>query len=89
MAENAKSRAIDAGIAEMNGREALAWGNRMLAVGEWKDVLPESDLGNDYDWTTPANLEGGGLTFQKGLAIDLTRTESTVLKPATWTRKKG
>jgi len=93
MAESAREKAIDAGISEMNGREALTWGNNMLADGGWTaDALPadtnlNTGAGTDYAWDagdpTPA---GGTLTFQTGSAIPLTRTASTGTQPAVWTR---
>lgn len=91
MAESAREKAIDAGISEMNGREALTWGNNMLAVGGWAaDALPtDTDLnngGSDYVWTAGPTTSGGTLTFQTGTAVVLTRAVSTDIQPAAWSR---
>jgi prepilin-type N-terminal cleavage/methylation domain-containing protein len=97
MAENAKDRAIDAGIAEMNGREALTWGNQMIATGGYKNdeatfALIEPDLnngGDDYEWTSGPDVGGGTLAFQEATGVKLTRIQSNRTQPAIWTRKKG
>ena len=93
MAASARDKAIDAGVSEMNGREALTWGNNMLADGGWTaDALPaDTNLntggGTDYAWSgTDPTPAGGTLTFQTGSAIPLTRTPSTGTQPAVWTR---
>ena len=93
MAASARDKAIDAGVSEMNGREALTWGNNMLADGGWTaDALPadtnlNTGTGTDYAWSgTDPTTAGGTLTFQTGSAIALTRTASTATQPAVWTR---
>lgn len=56
--EDAKNRAIDAGIAELNGREKLMWARFLLADGGIDDgILFDSmilgeyyDLGEHYKW---------------------------------------
>lgn len=92
MAANARNKAIDAGVSEMNGREALTWGNNMLAVGGWAaDALPvdtnlNTGTATDYTWTVVPTVAGGTLQFQGGTATALTRTASTATQPATWRR---
>ena len=95
MAENARNKAIDAGVSEMNGREALTWGNNMLKVGGWTaDQLPTniglnaSATASDYVWTVPPSTTTpfGSLQFQLNTATALTRTPSTAIQPATWSR---
>ena len=98
---NAKDRAIDAAVSELNGRENLEWANVKISSGGW---LADSDvfdtlnvtaegpypLGGDYAWTTvPFNGVGGGggtLSFQNGTGVPLSRTDSENLQPALWTR---
>ena len=98
MADNAKARAIDAGIAELNGREALAWGQEMLSTAGWTSssvtaiqtaVGKESGaLGPDYVLTVNVNTTAGTIQFQgyPTVALDLTRTVSTSTGPATWSK---
>lgn len=91
MADNARSRAIDAAVSELNGREALNWGNRMLSdTGIGADALPSStELGDNYDWgETDPTVTGGTLSFDGGTGVVLTRTAPTDLEsgPAVWTR---
>ncbi len=52
----AEKRALDAGIAELNGREALAWGKEMLATSGTpvdatiRTEVNANELGDDYGW---------------------------------------
>jgi len=79
--ENAKDRAVDAGISELNGRENLTWANVKIDSGGWTDdialfALIDKDLGTDYKWVggpppaAPA-ITGGELQFQPpgGVAV--------------------
>ncbi|MDD2391034.1 MAG: prepilin-type N-terminal cleavage/methylation domain-containing protein [Desulfobacterales bacterium] len=49
----AKDRAIDAGIAELNSREALVWGKAKLSTATWADGLTDATI--DGALMTPAN----------------------------------
>ena len=96
---NAKERAIDAAISELNGRESLTWADQKISVSGyepatgdnrvWTRIAPGGtiDLGNDYKWPlgNPTQAAGGTLGF-KGAEVALTRTPSTVSTPATWSR---
>lgn len=96
---NAKERAIDAAISELNGRESLTWADQKISASGydpttgdnrvWGKVAPGGviDLGNDYTWPlgNPAQATGGTLDF-KGNQVALTRNPSTVSTPGTWER---
>ena len=95
---NAKERAIDAAISELNGRESLTWADQKISASGydpttgdtdvWTRVAPAGtiNLGIDYTWTAnPAQGAGGELNF-KGTAVTLVRTPSDVSTPGTWTR---
>ena len=91
---SAKERAIDAAVAELNGRESLIWADVKISGTGFADdssVLNhadyDTDLGGDYPWDTgdAPDAAGGTLTF-KGKSITLTRTESGNTKPAVWKR---
>ena len=99
MADNAKDRALDAGIAELNGREALAWGQQMLATAGYtssSEALIQTAVGTDlnqgsgtdYTLTVNVNTIAGTMQFQgyPAVALPLTRTVSTSTAPATWSR---
>ena len=91
--ESARQRAIDAGIAELNGRETLTWSNEKISISGWiSDVKTfgqvDKFLGNEYEWdpADPADQSGGILTFKDSASVPLSRTESTVEHPGSWER---
>ena len=89
--QNAKARAIDAAISELNGRENLAWakakisGTSYLAssafgAAVWTDMTTGGtiDLGSDYVWGTgDPKTTGGSLAFKNGTPVALTRALPT------------
>ena len=97
--QNAKERAIDAAISELNGRESLTWADQKISASGYDPTTGDTDvwtrlndpvaidLGDDYTWTggAPAQATGGELTF-KGEPATLTRTPSDVSTPGTWKR---
>ena len=96
---NAKERAIDAAISELNGRESLTWADQKISASGydpgtgdnavWARVAPGGtiDLGDDYTWGVgdPQQGTGGTLDF-KGTSVALNRTASDVSTPGTWAR---
>jgi prepilin-type N-terminal cleavage/methylation domain-containing protein len=94
--ENAKQRAIDAGISELNGRENLAWANIKISPnppGTDADmdstILNDTtnystNLGTDYVWTTAPGAGGGTLSFKNGTGVTLTRQAATLTSPGNW-----
>ncbi len=98
---NAKQKALDAAISELNGRESLVWADHKIstegyegdnAVGGFAGGSHTSapsvtyDLGSDYTWTTAANATGGVLEF-KNEPVTLDRAPSTTGQPAVWSRQ--
>lgn len=86
---SAEARALDAGIAELNGRESLSWANQMLSTsGSPVDATVfaavSTDLGSDYSWTVGPAIGGGTLQFNSGATVALTRTASTTTSPGVW-----
>jgi prepilin-type N-terminal cleavage/methylation domain-containing protein len=100
--QNARSRAFDAAVSELNGRESLIWADIKISKTGYTDdsvvrgVLnarpPEASagvgpwLGDDYVWTADAKIGDNPLTFKKTTTLTLTRTTSTSTGPATWRR---
>ena len=84
LTEAAKERAIDAAIAELNGREALAWGKAILdGIGGETDIdnfivdlVDAANLGDDYEWDDGPTSAGGTLIF-KGATQKLDRTKQS------------
>ena len=96
--KNAKLRAVDAAVSELNGRESLTWADvkisstgYLTATGDgviWtrlKDGDPHIDLGTDYIWLS-SDETGGTFTF-KGEDFSASRTASTRSTPGTWRRQ--
>jgi prepilin-type N-terminal cleavage/methylation domain-containing protein len=88
--QNAKERAIDSGISELNGRESLVWADTKVSATGWQDDVTlfatlDTSLGAaHYTWVVGPTAGGGSLSFQSGNPINLIRTPSTAFSPATW-----
>ena len=88
---NAQVRALEIGVAELNGRESLVWANVKLSNSGWLNDFPQvwdrvdRDLGGDYKWIGVPNPSGGKLSFDSQ-AEDLSRDASTSMRPANWSR---
>ena len=91
---SAKKRAVDAAVAELNGRESLVWADAKISYTGWShDLLvwqrmsgDNTILGEHYNWTVAADEGGGTLSFKGGDAISMTRTSSNANNPASWSR---
>jgi prepilin-type N-terminal cleavage/methylation domain-containing protein len=96
--QNAKKRALDAAISELNGRESLAWADRKIsasgydpATGDAAVWLKVNDpapiyLGDEYTWSSAPLRDGGAELKFKGEPATLVRTPSEIHTPATWKR---
>lgn len=97
---NAKNRAIDAAIAELNGRESLTWADIKISrtgyvndQGVWDAVRKGAtwpDLGVDYSFSgtvTPGSDSTVSLTFKQGTAVSVKRSASAIDKPGQWARQ--
>ena len=89
--QHAKDKAIDASIAELNGRETLTWANSKVSVDGWPgdailfDGL-DTDLGSVYIWSNGPTMTGGEVRFETGPPVRLNRSGSTASSPANWSR---
>ena len=95
----ATDRAIDAAVSELNGREAIIWGqvkttgtSYMKATGNndvWGLMLNDPTksfpyLGAEYEWSVVPDQSGGSLRFKGGSVFTLSRSPSTIAIPARW-----
>ena len=96
---NAKDRAIDAAISELNGRESLVWADHKISASGWTgdDRIFTSgapgansvdyNLGDDYVWSGARAATGTSkLSFKGGAAVDIVRSRSATDRPAVWKR---
>jgi len=88
---NARQRAIDAGISELNGRESLTWADQKISITGYStdanlQTAVNYTLGGDYTWSAGPNAGGGTLVFRNTTSVPLTRTPSTGSEPGTWRR---
>ena len=97
---NARDRAIDAGISELNGRESLVWADHKISRSGWIDdnkILTggvasdpdgvDYDLGTDYAWSGGQNATGESfISFKGGPIVSITRSPSQNDRPATWSK---
>ena len=91
---NAKDRAVDAAISELNGRESLTWADHKISTAGYAgdgalncaggDPCVDYDLGGDYSLADPPPAVVD-IEF-KGTIVNLTRTPSTTGQPAVWRR---
>ncbi|MGD8962096.1 MAG: prepilin-type N-terminal cleavage/methylation domain-containing protein [Desulfobacterales bacterium] len=89
--DSARQKAIDAGIAELNGRETLTWSNQKIGDSYQDDAvlftLVDTHLGVDYTWSGPGpDASGGTLIFRQSAAVTLVRSTSTTVTPGSWSR---
>ena len=87
---SAKERAIDAAVAELNGRESLTWADIKISGTGFSDdatVMDRMDtlLGDSYSWFVGASAAGGTLEF-KGVQFPVSRSISDNTHPAVWKR---
>jgi prepilin-type N-terminal cleavage/methylation domain-containing protein len=89
---SAKQKAIDAGIAELNGRETLTWSNLKISESGYQDDtqlfgMMDTSLGEDYSWDGAGPNSGGGtLIFRLDTPVPVSRVGSTNEFPAKWSR---
>ena len=83
--ENAQIKALDAGVSELNGREAMTWGDSLLSDGGYTDddaivAAMEYELGADYtgESATMTTLGFGTASYT------MARTDSSATAPAVW-----
>jgi prepilin-type N-terminal cleavage/methylation domain-containing protein len=91
LGSNAKIKAFEAAVSELNGREKLVWLDTKNSSIGWIDDATlfakiDYDLGSSYQWKSSAEIDGGKLYFQNEEA-KLDRSPSTAISPARWKMK--
>ena len=89
--ENSRLRAIDLGVAELNGRETLTWALVKLSDSGYTNdgqiwPLMDTNIGADYDWTAAPLSTGGTLRFKMDTSATLVRSVSNIETPGKWRR---
>ena len=93
---NAKIRAVDAAVSELNGRESLTWADVKISPSGYNVTTGDNtvwgaldtDLGSDYSWTAGPNQNSGVSTFDfKGESFTVSRRASTRSTPGIWVRQ--
>jgi prepilin-type N-terminal cleavage/methylation domain-containing protein len=89
--DNARERAVDAAVAELNGRESLTWADIKISEDGWDADgtvfgAMDYDLGGDYTWATGPNASGTSTFTFRNQDVTVSRTVSTTEKPAVWRR---
>jgi prepilin-type N-terminal cleavage/methylation domain-containing protein len=99
--QNARNRAIDAGISELNGRESLVWADAKISTSIFADdaaidtsvrarmsynLNPPGAPTPDYSWTAGPDATSGTLTFKGGAPVALTRNPAALNQPGSWRR---
>jgi prepilin-type N-terminal cleavage/methylation domain-containing protein len=87
---NAKQRAFDAAVSELNGRESLTWANVKISTANVSGGMDavvyarlDTNLGEDYVWQGSPGASGGTVDF-KGVVKSLDRTGATLTEPGSW-----
>ncbi len=85
---NAKIKAFETAVSELNTREYLVWVDIKNSGIGWIDdealfAQIGYDLGSDYHWKSNAEIDGGKLFF-KNKMVKLDRNPSTGISPGRW-----
>ena len=89
--ENARSRAFDNGLRELNALESLTWADQKTSEsGFISDAKTfgsiNFDIGDDFKWNTGDPTLTGGTMLFKGDSFTLSRIVSNTKTPAIWRR---
>jgi len=90
---NAKQKAIDTVVSEINARESLTWANHKLSTSGFVDdaiIFGEINFNFDpnYTWNPGNPTASGGILNFKGESFTLSRTASSYLDHAVWNRRE-
>ena len=88
---NAKQKAIDTVVSEINARESLTWANHKISASGFVDdatIFGEINFDFDpsYTWNSGNPTVSGEILNFKGESFSLSRNASSYLDPAVWRR---
>jgi len=88
---NARIRAFDNGVKELNALEGLTWADHKISVSGYISDAKifgsiNYEIGEDYTWNTGDPLATGGTMVFKGDSFSLSRIVSNTQTPAIWKR---
>jgi prepilin-type N-terminal cleavage/methylation domain-containing protein len=89
---NAKQKAVDTVVSEINARESLTWANHKISTsGFVSDAKIFGELNFNFDpnytWNPGNPTASGGILKFKGESFTLSRTASSYLNSAVWNRR--
>ena len=89
---NAKQKAVDTVVSEINARESLTWANHKISTsGFVSDAKIFGELNFNFDpnytWKPGNPTASGGILNFKGESFTLSRTASSYLNSAVWNRR--
>lgn len=89
---NAKQKAVDTVVSEINARESLTWANHKISTSGF--VSDEKIFGEinfnfepSYTWNPGNPTASGGILNFKRESFTLSRSASSYLEPASWNRR--
>ena len=87
--ENARRKAFNTLISELNGREMLTWADAKISPNGFEsdaNIFGEIDYTVDpsFIWNTGDPKLSGGIVSFKGKSFTLSRTASNTKQPAVW-----
>ncbi|CAB1061462.1 hypothetical protein D1BOALGB6SA_6235 [Olavius sp. associated proteobacterium Delta 1] len=90
---NAKIRAVEAAVSELNGRESLTWADIKISTSGYDETDGDNDvwanldqdLGSGYQWVGTVSQDSASSFSFKGESFSVSRNPSTRGRPATWT----
>ena len=90
---NAKQKAVDTVVSEINARESLTWANHKISTsGFVSDAKIFGELNFNFDpnytWNPGNPTASGGILNFKGESFTLSRTASSYLDHAVWNRRE-
>lgn len=91
---DAADKAVDAAIAELNGRESLYWGKAKLDGSSTTDAeidawVTDADNGYDRDLGDDFTVADDTITFKDGTEVAVERSAATLESPARWSRDES
>ena len=89
---NAKQKAVDTVVSEINARESLTWANHKISTSGFVSdakIFGEINFNFDpnYTWNPGNPTASGGILNFKGESFTLSRTAASYLDPAVWSRR--